>query len=407
MNARIPRLILLLFAATVFLTMSALAAEPGQSDEDEATEGTADSDSGAESYKVPEGSAEDLLKFIDELRGMRPRGDGREKMIESLKQANRAILAAADKILTNKPDDDTRTAAIGAKLDAISKLSQLGQEGAEDQLKKLADELKQGPDKDLAQRAQSILLQLRARKLMMGDVKGADQLLAEVTEQLAASPNDMSTVRVALGVAQALEYSGKTDKLAIQAYHDIAKILAKSTNEDVVRHAKQLEGVVRRLELVGKPIEITGTLLDGNPFDQATLKGKVVLVDFWATWCGPCLAELPNVLENYKKYHEKRFEVIGISLDEDRDALEKFVKDQEIPWPILFEDEGESKGWGNPMAAKYGIMGIPTVILVGPEGTVVSLNARGEKLGELLEKLLGPADEASDEKAGQSGDEKK
>ena len=378
-------------------------AEESASQDDRETADEAANPGEPDPFQVPEGSAEELLKFIDVLRGMRPRGENREEMIESFKRAQTAIGAAADKILAAKPTDEIRGQAVRAKLEALSRLNQFGQEDAEQQLNKLAEELQQGSDVDLAKQAQSILLQLRARKLMMGDVEGADALLAEVTKQLAAAPDDMATVRVALGIAQALEYSGKTDKLAIKAYHDFSAILAKSTNEAVAEKAGQLEGVVRRLELLGKPIEISGTQLDGESFDPAKLKGKVVLVDFWATWCGPCVAELPNVLENYAKYHDKGFEVVGISLDQDREALETFIKDREIPWLTLFEEGAEG---GNPMATKYGVMGIPTVILVGADGNVVSLNARGEKLGELLTKLLGPEDEKPAASAEKKGDEK-
>jgi len=127
--------------------------------------------------------------------------------------------------------------------------------------------------------------------------------------------------------------------------------------------------------------------LNGQPFDQKTLAGKVVLVDFWATWCGPCVAEIPNVLEQYEKYHAKGFEVVGISLDQDRQALEKFVTDQKVPWPILFE-ESEGDGWQHPLATYYGISGIPTVILIGRDGNVITLDVRGEKLGERLAELF-------------------
>ena len=112
-----------------------------------------------------------------------------------------------------------------------------------------------------------------------------------------------------------------------------------------------------------------------------------MLVDFWATWCGPCVAEIPNVLEQYEKYHAKGFEVVGVSLDEDRGALEKFVDEQKIPWPILFE-KSEGEGWRHPLSTFYGIRGIPTVILIGRDGNVITLDARGEKLGKQLDSLF-------------------
>jgi len=136
-----------------------------------------------------------------------------------------------------------------------------------------------------------------------------------------------------------------------------------------------------------------GLIKDG---DQKTFMQDVVeasretpiLVDFWATWCGPCVQELPNVQKQYTKYHAKGFEVVGVSLDEDRAMLEKFVADNKLPWPILFE-KSEGEGWKHPLATYYGISGIPTVILIGRDGKVVSLDARGEKLGEQLDKLIG------------------
>lgn len=124
--------------------------------------------------------------------------------------------------------------------------------------------------------------------------------------------------------------------------------------------------------------------LEGKPLSIAKYKGKVVLVDFWATWCGPCVAELPNVLKAYQKYHDKGFEIIGISLDEDRDALTSFIKKKEMPWKQYFD----GKGWQNKLARQYGVNSIPATYLLDGEGKLVKRDLRGEALAEELEKLL-------------------
>lgn len=117
--------------------------------------------------------------------------------------------------------------------------------------------------------------------------------------------------------------------------------------------------------------------LSGQPLSVGALKGKVVLIDFWATWCGPCRAELPNVIATYKKHHERGFEIIGISLDSERDKLDSFLKKQDgMTWPQFFDGQG----WSNELAQKYGVEAIPFTILVGPDGKIIDRDLRGEKL---------------------------
>jgi thiol-disulfide isomerase/thioredoxin len=192
---------------------------------------------------------------------------------------------------------------------------------------------------------------------------------------------------LAMQLAKAFEQAEGGEAHAATAYATFGPLFAKSGNAQIRELAESFAGTLRRLSLPGKPMEITGTLLGGGVFNQKALAGKVVLVDFWATWCGPCVAEMPNILAQYEKYHAKGFEVVGVSLDEDRAALEAFVSEKKLPWPILFEQSGGA-GWQHPMATKYGISGIPQLILIGRDGNVITLNARGEGLAKQLAELF-------------------
>ena len=138
----------------------------------------------------------------------------------------------------------------------------------------------------------------------------------------------------------------------------------------------------------------TATTLDGDELSSTKLRGKVVLVDFWATWCPPCRAEHPNMLENYRKYKDKGFEIVGVSLDQDREALAEYLEESEGDWIILHDGEGE-----NPATEYYAIQGIPTIFLLDEQGRVISTEARGEELTRLLEERWGKVELPEDESA--------
>ena len=135
---------------------------------------------------------------------------------------------------------------------------------------------------------------------------------------------------------------------------------------------------------VGKPLDIRFTALDGREVDLTKLKGKVVLIEFWSTTCGPCIAEMPTLKATYQKLHDQGFEVVAISLDDNESALRRFIKEKELPWPQHFD----GKGWENQFALRYGIFSIPTNWLVDKRGNLRDTDARFD-LERRVTTLLG------------------
>jgi thiol-disulfide isomerase/thioredoxin len=176
--------------------------------------------------------------------------------------------------------------------------------------------------------------------------------------------------------AQAAEIEQQTER---------ARTLLKELNTGNVptKVRGEVDEALAKLDRVGKPLDVNFTAIDGREIDLAAMKGKVVLVDFWATWCGPCVAELPHVKEAYEKLHSNGFEVIGISFDQDKPTLESFVKEKGMEWPQYFD----GKGWQNDFGKKYGIRGIPAIWLVNKKGELVTTYAGGDLI-PTLEKLL-------------------
>ncbi len=173
---------------------------------------------------------------------------------------------------------------------------------------------------------------------------------------------------------------------------DEAKQLLTRAKKDIIGHAdterfaqflQQLAGSLSTPG-IGDTLDLKFTSIQGDAIDLSKMLGKVVLVDFWATWCGPCITELPSLQKTYATYHEKGFEIIAISLDNDKAPLETFIKENEMPWPQAFD----GKGWQTELATQYGISSIPATFLIGKDGKIVATDLRGDALGELVGKEL-------------------
>lgn len=142
----------------------------------------------------------------------------------------------------------------------------------------------------------------------------------------------------------------------------------------------------RVLKLAEQPLDLRFTALDGRLVDTNQWRGRVVLVDFWATWCVPCVQLMPHLKRLYELYHGQGLEVVGISVDSAnaRDALAKLVARLELPWPQCFD----GKGLKTEYAVRYGVQPVPHLLLVGTDGLVVAVNPENERLEAEIRRLL-------------------
>ncbi len=173
--------------------------------------------------------------------------------------------------------------------------------------------------------------------------------------------------------------------LGVPFLREICAAYAASNDENRKRVAERFEGKIRFADLVGNEMKVEGLYLDGKEIDWESYRGKVVLVDFWATWCGPCIGEIPNMTKMYEKYNAAGFEILGYSIDDDLERLHKFEEDRKLPWKTASRKLTQDAEKDYVIISEYyGVNAIPTMVLVGKDGKVLSTKARGAELERLL-----------------------
>jgi thiol-disulfide isomerase/thioredoxin len=352
---------------------------------------------------IPEGDAEELLAFLLKLDQVRLEEDTPEAIAEFIR-VQKVILEGADKLLA-KPelDEKTRLTGIQLKWATSGVLLTLDDPGAEERFLALAKELVGDKNQSVAKIARIQLRQLdierTVRALRQGTAKNTDKLVQDLYAILGEEGLRYGQFTLVRQAARDLESVDKYEESA-QVHKAFEQAFKKSGEPALAEAAVEIAAkAATRLGWIGKEAEVKERRYDGQKFDMSEFKGKVVLVDFWATWCPPCIAELPNVIENYEKYHDRGFEVVGISLDVDKEALDKFLAERKLPWPTLWSEEiaGQisENPYDHPLAKKYGVDALPSTVLVDQQGKVVALGVSGKRLGEKLADLLGEPDEDS------------
>ena len=347
-------------------------------------------------FAVPEGTPGELLKYIDGLKTVRPKAFDQDSITEFRKKLAGALVKASDKIIVGEPDDDQAGGAVQYKLTGLRMLGGLGDAEAAKKIEDLPAELEKAGLGKFKRMVESYLLQNRLQDSLRAGPDEFEKMLGEVKQFIVDGGAQPDDARLAMTAGRMAEMTGVAE-LAGNTYRELGTIFAASDNEQIAAFGKKMQGAARRVTLVGNAMEIDGPTLDGTPFDWSQYEGKVVLIDFWATWCGYCIREFPNMKKNYEVYKDRGFEIIGINTDDSRERLDAYLEKDPLPWAIVVDRTPDPDEKRETLGTRYGIFGIPSMMLIGRDGKVITLRARGQALDKALESLIGPVEEEKPE----------
>ncbi len=276
----------------------------------------------------------------------------------------------------------------------------------EDELSTMSDQLRKIGRPDVADALDESIFNVKVQKsIQANDAETFSKLFAVVNEQVQKAGKDISpelafkAAKIALAAREVKGY--KLEDGLLKKY---VEQFASSSDSNVQYISTQMElqilfdaGEEKMFNLPGNEILFSGTFIDGTKFNPEDYKGKVLLIEVWATWCPPCCEEQTVVRDAYAKYHDKGFEVIGISCDDenDLDGFKEFLNTYKFTWKQMFENKAVIPGMktvtGQPVPFNkyYGIYKVPRPILIGKDGKVVTVNARGPELERRLKEIYG------------------
>lgn len=307
--------------------------------------------------------------------------------------------------LKNVSDDDLAKLII-LKKNLIPAYCQITGTNEEDELSAMSDQLRKIGRPDVADALDESIFNVKVQKsIKANDAETFGKLFDVVNEQVQKAGKDVSpelafkATKIALAARDVKGY--KLEDGLLKKY---VEQFAASSDPNVQYISTQLElqvlfdaGEEKMFNLPGKEILFSGTFIDGTKFNPEDYKGKVLLIEVWATWCPPCCEEQTVVRDAYAKYHDKGFEVIGVSCDDenDLDGFKEFLDTYKFTWKQMFENNAVIPGMktvtGQPVPFNkyYGIYKIPRPILIGKDGKVVTINARGPELERRLKEIYG------------------
>ncbi|OQP64126.1 hypothetical protein A3860_22230 [Niastella vici] len=237
-------------------------------------------------------------------------------------------------------------------------------------------------------RKSTIALFEKAYKLKQsGDSITAKQIQAQADSQY----NWEFKARLQYVTDHPASYIAARELLAYTSTNTLAKSISLFNTLDAsIKGSNVGKEIAARIDLLskveeGRPAQdFTQHTPEGKPVQLSSYKGRYVLVEFWASWCGPCRAENPNLLKQYQLYNKKGFDILSVSLDSNKELWLKAVEKDALPWTHV----SDLKGWSNAVAVLYGIRAVPASFLIDPAGTIVATGLRGETLNKKLETIF-------------------
>ncbi len=288
-------------------------------------------------------------------------------------------------------DEEAGEAEFLAAQDASFVMNDRGYAGQATKALKLIGERFQDHE-ELGKEAKDLLEKTAFREKVIAAMDGGrpeiKDLFVSIAELLKNKEKlNVETLDNTLNAAQVLEFNGHFEE-ASRVFAAIKKAYKTSDDDRLAKQAKlSVQFAEKRLGMVGEEVDLEGNYIDGTDFSWSKFKGKVVLVDFWASTSTPWVSSLPSLKSAYDRFHSDGFEVLGINVDRDRQRAYEYIRGERLPWPTIVDEVSNGLD-GNPNAIRYGIRAVPFVMLVGRDGKVVDIHVRGPELTKRIEELL-------------------
>ena len=313
-----------------------------------------------------------LGKFVTQYKNVL----GSARLSDEEKQALKIAIEQGTRLLELTPSDEQKywtaeflikghlTEAMGQPPSTLAKL---------EEMEKLVEILEQKPEKvEILNAAKYQILKFT---LMLFSKPGPEQpnpyrVKEAVKEYVAENPKSLDFFAKML-TDGAKQYAPKDRQFTIETLKEVAELYRKSAYLDDKDYLEKLLVTAKRFEMVGSPMEFSGVDPDGNKITSTDFKDKVVLIDFWATWCTPCVSALPEMTRLHKMYNKQGFEIVGVSVDKSTKELTKFLEAKKLPWKIISDTATAEKG-GTRLATHFGVSDYPTLMLVGRNGKVIA-----------------------------------